>query len=37
MDGVANMRRRLEKMGGRFELQSKPGAGMAVSFDLPLK
>jgi signal transduction histidine kinase len=36
MDGVANMRRRLEKMGGRFELQSKPGEGMAVGFDLPL-
>jgi len=36
MDGVANMRTRLEKMGGRFEIQTKPGEGMDVSFDLPL-
>jgi signal transduction histidine kinase len=36
MDGVANMRTRLENLGGHFELQSKAGEGMAVSFDLPL-
>lgn len=35
MDGVANMRARLEKMGGRFEIQSKPGQGTTVCFDLP--
>jgi len=36
MDGLANMRARLEKMGGHFEIQSRPGEGTTVSFDLPL-
>jgi signal transduction histidine kinase len=36
MDGLGNMRTRLEKMGGRFNIQSQPGAGTVVSFDLPL-
>jgi len=36
MDGVANMRARLEKLGGRFEVNSKPGEGTMVCFDLPL-
>jgi signal transduction histidine kinase len=36
MDGVANMRARLEKLGGRFEVNSKPGGGTVVRFDLPL-
>jgi signal transduction histidine kinase len=37
MDGVANMRSRLEKLGGRFEVKSQPGQGMVVLFDLPLE
>jgi signal transduction histidine kinase len=36
MDGVANMRARLEKLGGRFEVNSKTGEGTVVRFDLPL-
>jgi signal transduction histidine kinase len=36
MDGVANMRARLEKLGGRFEVKSKTGKGTIVRFDLPL-
>jgi signal transduction histidine kinase len=36
MDGVANMRARLEKMGARFELNTKIGKGTIVRFDLPL-
>jgi len=36
MDGVANMRARLEKLGGRFEVKSKAGEGTVLSFDLPL-
>lgn len=35
MDGVANMRARLEKLGGRFEVNSKAGEGTIVRFDLP--
>jgi signal transduction histidine kinase len=37
MDGVANMRARLEKLGGRFEVHSKMGEGTVVSFGLPLR
>jgi signal transduction histidine kinase len=36
MDGIANMRARLEKLGGRFEVISKAGKGTTVSFGLPL-
>jgi signal transduction histidine kinase len=36
MDGVTNMRTRLEKLGGRFEVNSKPDEGTIVCFDLPL-
>jgi signal transduction histidine kinase len=36
MDGLANMRARLEKLGGRFEVSSKTGQGTIVRFDLPL-
>ena len=36
MDGVANMRTRLQKLGGRFEVKSKAGEGTVLSFDLPL-
>ncbi len=31
-NGLVNMRRRLEKIGGRCEIQSKPGAGTEVKF-----
>ncbi len=36
MDGVTNMRTRLQKLGGRFEISSKAGAGTVVRFDVPL-
>jgi signal transduction histidine kinase len=36
MDGIANMRARLEKLGGQFEVVSKAGKGTTVSFGLPL-
>ena len=36
MDGIANMRARLEKLDGRFEVKSKTGQGTIVRFDLPL-
>jgi signal transduction histidine kinase len=36
-DGLANMRQRLEKIGGRFECQSRPGAGAICRFVLRLK
>jgi signal transduction histidine kinase len=35
MDGVANMRARIEKLGGRFAVDSKAGQGTIVRFDLP--
>lgn len=37
MDGVANMRARLEKLGGQFEVNSKTGQGTIVRFELPLR
>ena len=37
MDGVINMRTRLEKLGGRFEIKSKSGSGTEVRFEMPLK
>jgi signal transduction histidine kinase len=36
MDGLANMQKRLEKMGGRFEFNSKADKGTTVRFELPL-
>jgi signal transduction histidine kinase len=36
MDGVANMRNRLSKLGGRFEMDSKTGQGTIVRFEVPL-
>jgi signal transduction histidine kinase len=36
MDGLANMRTRLEKLGGRFEFNSKADEGTMVRFELPL-
>ncbi|HEU5396088.1 MAG TPA: ATP-binding protein [Verrucomicrobiae bacterium] len=37
MDGVANMRARLEKLGGRFDISSEPGRGVTVQFYVPTK
>ena len=36
MDGLANMRTRLEKLGGRFEFNSEADEGTTVRFELPL-
>jgi signal transduction histidine kinase len=36
MDGVANMRARIEKLGGRFEIASEAGRGTTVQFYMPL-
>jgi signal transduction histidine kinase len=36
MDGLANMRTRLEKLGGRFEFSSKADKGTTLRFELPL-
>lgn len=36
MDGVVNMRSRIEKLGGRFEINSHPGLGTTVRFFIPL-
>ncbi|HEV2438032.1 MAG TPA: sensor histidine kinase, partial [Verrucomicrobiae bacterium] len=35
-EGLANMRRRLEEIGGRFEFSTQPGAGTTYRFWLPL-
>ncbi|HXF10788.1 MAG TPA: ATP-binding protein, partial [Desulfuromonadaceae bacterium] len=35
-DGLRNMRRRTEEMGGRFELESRSGAGTRIALVLPL-
>lgn len=35
MDGVANLRARCEKLGGRFEIHSEPGHGTTVRFSVP--
>jgi len=35
MDGVANMRERIEKLGGRFEMSSRPGQGTVIEFYVP--
>jgi len=34
--GLGNMRHRLQRIGGRFELESHPGAGTTCRFWLPL-
>jgi len=36
MDGVANMRSRLEKLGGRFEVTSEPGHGTRLHLSVPV-
>ena len=35
-DGLSNMRMRVEKMGGRFEITSKPDRGTTLRFYVPL-
>ena len=35
-DGLRNMQRRLQQLGGRCELASNPGQGTTVSFKVPL-
>ena len=34
--GVAGMRARAEKLGGRLEIRSRPGDGTTVTTDIPL-
>jgi signal transduction histidine kinase len=36
-DGLLNMRQRLEKIGGRFEAEIRPGGGVICRFWLPLQ
>lgn len=36
MDGIANMRTRIEKLGGRFEINGDPNHGATVRFSVPL-
>jgi signal transduction histidine kinase len=35
MDGLTNMRARIEKLGGRFEIASKAGRGTTLKFFMP--
>lgn len=35
MDGVSNMRNRIEKLGGRFEINGQQGRGTTLRFDVP--
>ncbi len=37
MDGVNNMRTRMEKLGGRFEILSRAGHGTTLSFFMPAR
>ena len=34
-DGLGNMRQRMEKIGGTFVLESQPGRGTRISFQIP--
>ena len=36
-EGLANMRGRLEKIGGRFEFETRPGAGVVCRLILPVE
>ncbi len=36
MDGIANMRARIEKLDGKFEISSPAGGGTTVRFDAPM-
>jgi signal transduction histidine kinase len=35
-DGLANLRERIERLGGTFSIESKTGAGAKLEFNLPL-
>ena len=35
--GLANMRRRVEDLGGRFVIESRPGAGTRIELTMPLE
>jgi signal transduction histidine kinase len=35
-DGLANMRRRADDLGGRCEIGPRPGGGTLVTFDIPV-
>jgi signal transduction histidine kinase len=37
MDGLNNMRERVERLGGRFEMAGESGRGTTVRFQVPLK
>jgi len=37
MDGLSNMRTRIEKLGGRFEINGEPGKGTRLRFRVPAK
>lgn len=37
MDGIANMRARIERLGGQFEISSQAGGGTSVRFDVPME
>ena len=36
-EGIAGMRRRMEKLGGQFEITGEPGRGTTVKFSVPLE
>ena len=36
-EGLNTMRRRLQEIGGQFQLNSRPGGGTRVEFIAPLK
>ncbi|HTQ50421.1 MAG TPA: ATP-binding protein, partial [Candidatus Acidoferrales bacterium] len=36
MDGIANMRARVEKLGGKFEIAGDAGSGTTIRFYVPL-
>jgi signal transduction histidine kinase len=37
MDGVDNMRSRIEKLGGRFAITGEDGKGTTIRFQVPMK
>jgi signal transduction histidine kinase len=36
MSGLVNMKERMQKLGGRFEIESAPGQGATLRFEVPL-
>jgi signal transduction histidine kinase len=35
-EGISNMRRRVEKLGGKFDITGETGKGTTVKFSVPL-